>query len=193
MAASEEKTYTVTVTETKTWTVEVHACSSEEAKDLVEARHQTCEDYDEVYYDIEFEAESEDEEEVNETPRKKGDVTEMIEEAVKELEENVNIDKSLIEVAQELQAENDKLKEEMEANKKTELDSWHPTIMSKYKNLVFPFTFEGEEEDTPHGGGFHDPTEYGSDGFPTEEEYDRKEIELGGPVIHCGGGRWKLG
>ena len=42
-------------------------------------------------------------------------------------------------------------------------------------------------------GGFHDSTEYGSDGFPTEEEYDRKEIELGGPVIHCGGGRWKLG
>ena len=36
----------------------------------------------------------------------------MIEEAVKEMEENVkkNIDKSLIEVVQELQAENDKLK-----------------------------------------------------------------------------------
>ena len=111
MAASQDKEYTVTVTETKTWTVEVHASSSKEAKNLVEDRHETCEDYDEVYYDIEFEAESEDEEEVNETPRKKGDVTKMIEEAVKELEENVNIDKSLIEVAQELQAENDKLKE----------------------------------------------------------------------------------
>ena len=120
MASSNEKEYTVTVTETKTWTVEVHASSSEEAKDLVEARHQTCEDYDEVYYDIEFEAESEDEEEVNETPRKKGDVTKMIEEAVKEWKENVNIDKSLIEVAQELQAENDKLKEE---NRKVEFQS----------------------------------------------------------------------
>ena len=45
----------------------------------------------------------------------------------------------------------------------------------------------------PHASDFHDPTEYGSDGFPTEEEYERKELELGGAVIHCGGGRWKLG
>ena len=44
-----------------------------------------------------------------------------------------------------------------------------------------------------NASGFHDPTEYGSDGFPTEEEYERKELELGGAVIHCGGGRWKLG
>ena len=63
MAASEEKEYTVTITETKTWTVRIYASSSEEAKDLVEARHETCEHYDEVDHDIEFEAESEDEEE----------------------------------------------------------------------------------------------------------------------------------
>ena len=44
-----------------------------------------------------------------------------------------------------------------------------------------------------NASGFHDPTEYGSDGFPTEEEYERKELEMGGAVIHCGGGRWKLG
>ena len=34
--------------------------------------------------------------------------------------------------------------------------------------------------------------EFGSDGFPTDEEYDRREIKLGGPVIYCGGGRWML-
>ena len=37
-----------------------------------------------------------------------------------------------------------------------------------------------------------DTEKVGSDGFPTEEEYERMELELGGPVIHCGGGRWKL-
>jgi len=66
MAASAEKTYTVTVNETKTWEVQVHASSSEEARDLVEARHQTCEDYDVnmlVDVELEFEAESEEEEE----------------------------------------------------------------------------------------------------------------------------------
>ena len=34
--------------------------------------------------------------------------------------------------------------------------------------------------------------EFGSDGFPTDEEYGRREIKLGGPVIYCGGGRWML-
>lgn len=34
--------------------------------------------------------------------------------------------------------------------------------------------------------------EFGSDGFPTEEEYDRRKIKLGGPVNYCGGGRWML-
>ena len=34
--------------------------------------------------------------------------------------------------------------------------------------------------------------EFGSDGFPTDEEYNRREIKLGGPVIYCGGGRWML-
>ena len=66
MAASAEKTYTVTVTETKTWEVQVHASSSEEAKDLVEGRHETCEDYDVnllVDNELEFEVESEHEEE----------------------------------------------------------------------------------------------------------------------------------
>ena len=71
MAASAEKTYTVTVTETKTWEVQVHASSSEEARDLVEARHQTCEDYDVnllVDVELEFEAESEEEEEAEKCP-----------------------------------------------------------------------------------------------------------------------------
>ena len=50
----------------------------------------------------------------------------------------------------------------------------------------------GDEQEKPQQVCFHDPTEYGSDGFPTDEEYERKELELGGPVIHCGGGRWKM-
>ena len=28
---------------------------------------------------------------------------------------------------------------------------------------------------------------------PSEQKYEDMEIELGGPVIYCGGGRWKLG
>ena len=55
------------------------------------------------------------------------------------------------------------------------------------------FTPTKEQEEWFWGGAPHGGTEYGSDGFPTDEEYDRKEIELGGPAIHCGGGRWKLG
>jgi hypothetical protein len=30
------------------------------------------------------------------------------------------------------------------------------------------------------------------DDFPSDGEYDKQEELLGGPVIHCGGGRWKL-
>ena len=65
------------------------------------------------------------------------------------------------------------------------------------ETLNFTPTKEQEEwfwGGAPHGGDEgNGDTEYGSDGFPTDEEYDRKEIELGGPAIHCGGGRWKLG
>jgi len=182
MAASEDKEYTVTVTETKEYTVQIHASSSEEATELVEARHETCEHYNMGDHNVEFETvyeqyESDDEElpmecdkcgnksfkyctelfpplgddyycfdcisghlygewndtrrcrngglkeydsvsvtlvTGNETPRKKGDVNKMIEDAVQEWNENVNINKSLIEVAQELQAENDKLKAALE-------------------------------------------------------------------------------
>ena len=69
---------------------------------------------------------------------------------------------------------------------------------SKKTKKTLNFTPTKEQEEwfwgaAPHGGDFHDPTEYGSDGFPTEEEYERKELEMGGAVIHCGGGRWKLG
>ena len=63
MASSEDKQYTVTVTETTKWTLQIYASSSEEATQLVAARHESFEHYDEVYYDREFEAESDDEEE----------------------------------------------------------------------------------------------------------------------------------
>ena len=33
-----------------------------------------------------------------------------------------------------------------------------------------------------------DDDEYG--GYPSEDEYDRQEDLLGGPVIYCGGGKW---
>ena len=67
MAASQDKEYTVTVTETKKYTVQTNASSSEEATELVEARHETCEHYNMKNQNVEFETvyeqyESDDEE-----------------------------------------------------------------------------------------------------------------------------------
>ena len=63
MAASAEKIYNVTVTETKMTTIEIMASSSEEAKELVESRYSHG-SYDGIWTDtLDIEVESEDEEE----------------------------------------------------------------------------------------------------------------------------------
>jgi hypothetical protein len=44
----------------------------------------------------------------------------------------------------------------------------------------------------PPDQGCDDNDDDDDDDFPSDDEYDRQEELLGGPVIHCGGGRWKL-
>ena len=54
MAASEDKQYTVTVTETKTWRVKINASSSKQAEEIVCERHGPIENKTEAEYEAVF-------------------------------------------------------------------------------------------------------------------------------------------
>ena len=54
MASSNEKEYTVTVTETKTWRVKINASSSEKAEEIVCERHGPIENETEAEYEAVF-------------------------------------------------------------------------------------------------------------------------------------------
>ena len=93
-------------------------------------------------------------------------------------------------------------------NNNDEIRSWfcRPCFIQNRKDEVAPkCEKEGCECDAAPDGGRYwklcvkchqeekDEEEEDENEYPSDSEYDYWEAKLGGPVIHCGGGRWKLG